>query len=184
VKLFCIIGLPGAGKTTATAGAIELLGWQETEVRETPVPHVRYGRTAVQLGRLRNEFGGTDALAMNVSPKARAFIVTRPAPLVVAEGDRLAHASFLDAAASVGRVELVFLDLPPMMARERGVARAEALRRKPQTASWFKGRATKIDNLIAAYPHVRINAARPAALVASEVASHLRAEYQEEATGK
>lgn len=188
MRLVCIVGIPGAGKSTALAGAIELLGWQETEVRETPVPHIRYldpaGRTAVQIGRVRSEFGGTDALPLNVSPQACAFVASAPAPLVVAEGDRLAHRSFLDAARTVGPIQLVWLDLPPVVARERSLARAAELDRLPQSVSWVKGRVTKIDNLVACYPHHRVDATAPAPYVAAMVASYLRPEHEEEPAGQ
>jgi hypothetical protein len=166
-----IIGMPAAGKTTALAAATELLGWRVAAHYRHPVPHVVYDNLAKQLGRVRPEMGGTDALSMSIGPKAIEWVLSRPTDLLLAEGDRLAYDAFLDAAASVGTLELVWLDVAPDLARARALARNE----KAQNLTWVKGRIRKVDNLIARRPHHRINASAPPDQVAEQVARVLAA---------
>lgn len=161
-----LVGIPGSGKTTALRNATELLGWVPGPERDEPVPHVTYDSGAVQLGRNRAEMGGTDALSMSIGPAAIDFVLSEPADLLIAEGDRLAYSAFLDAAESVGTLDLVYLDAPPYVARQRSIGRNTT----PQNVAWVKGRITKIDNLVARRAHIRLNASAPAHEVAAEVA--------------
>lgn len=167
-----VIGVPAAGKSTALARACELLGWRPIVQMSEPVPHVVYSEAdVVQIGRERALMGGTDALSMSIGPKAIDFVLTRPAELLIGEGDRLAYDGFLDACQSVGHLELVLLDLPLTVARERAIARTP----KVQNATWVRGRVTKLDNLVARRAHRRIDASRPPEQVAADLASLLAA---------
>jgi len=167
-----VIGMPGVGKSTAVATAMDLLGWQVTEERATPFAHTVYDSGAIQLGRNRAHFSGTDALSMSVSPLAVEFMRTLPAPLVLGEGDRLGTAKFLLAVAVMPDVilEVVHLEAPPQVAWQRASDRGSA-----QSWSWWRGRATKVRNLTHLLPCLTIDAARPPGAVAQDLAAVLAA---------
>lgn len=158
MRTIYIIGAPGAGKSSAVKRALELVHWgNPTEVLK-PIPHLDYGAGCIQLGRVRETgFSGTDALGMAINPKAIDFIESSPANVVIGEGDRLANAGFLSAADRAGILTLVWIDVPPEIARERARARALRLGTKEQTESWWKGRYTKTSRLAGGWPHIRID---------------------------
>lgn len=173
-ELVYLIGAPAAGKSTLMA---ELTARADRYGCSYPLPHQvladpATGETlAVELGRQRLQFPGTDTLAMNISPAACAWLrgETAPQPAVVlAEGDRLAHRGFLDAAAAGGyMVTVAYLDAPPEVLTDRCAARGSA-----QNTSWRAGRGTKALRLAGyaagAYTLIRLDSAAlpPAALAA------------------
>jgi hypothetical protein len=158
VRTIYLIGAPGAGKSSALKRALELAHWgAPTEVLK-PIPHLDYGAGCIQLGKVRdNGFSGTDALGMAINPRAIEFIESRPANVVIGEGDRLANGGFLTAADRAGILTVVWLDVPPEIARERARLRAVRLGTKEQTESWWKGRYTKTSRLAGGWPHIRID---------------------------
>jgi hypothetical protein len=145
--LVYLSGAPGAGKSTLMAELTK--GCFRVALAE-PIPHdtLSYGwqgpRLGVELGRRRETFSGTDALAMSIHPRACQWIATRPQTLVLAEGDRLATLGFLNAAVDAGyRVTLVHLSAT----LETLDARC-AQRGSKQNPTWRKGRITKANRLI------------------------------------
>jgi hypothetical protein len=117
-----------------------------------------YGAGCIQLGKVRdNGFSGTDALGMAINPRAIEFVESRPAHVVLGEGDRLANGGFLSAADRAGILTVVWIDVPPEIARERARERALRLGTKEQTESWWKGRYTKTSRLAGGWPHIRID---------------------------
>ncbi len=137
-----LIGEPGSGKSTLMAAFTDRY---EAEARTAPFAH-RVLRNAdglvigVELGKRRDNFSGTDALAMNVGPKVRAWLAEVDAAEVVCvlgEGDRLTNGRFLTECDAVVR-----LDVPEAVADERRRQRGS-----DQNASWLKGRRTKLSNL-------------------------------------
>lgn len=100
---------------------------------------------AIELGRRREAFSGTDALPMNAVIAAEQFISTsaKGYSLILGEGDRLANRRFLLGARDAGwDVTLIHLDAPaPVLdarCRDRG---------STQSAGWRAGRETKAVNL-------------------------------------
>jgi len=166
-----LIGSPGAGKSTLMTELTRGLPFIEGKVGLVAFKHYRDadGRTvAAELGAPHPLFPGTDRLSMAVSPDAIAWVQAAPAPVVIGEGDRLATRPFLEAFAEAcdGGFTLLWLDTPENTARARSAARGTA-----QNEGWQKGRRTKVNNLAAALPHVRLDGTmRPEVL-----AEHARA---------
>lgn len=151
--LVYLIGPPAVGKSTLMR---ELTRGCQREAEAKPFAHdwlydpaergVQLTRLGIELGRRRADFPGTDTLAMNVAPVARQWIATRPNPLILAEGDRLANMAFLLAAQAVGYVvNVVYLHAEPDVLDARSQQRGSA-----QNAAWRKGRTTKSSNLTTA----------------------------------
>lgn len=150
--LIYIIGEPGSGKSTLMAKFTE-------QFRREPAPsYVAHdwlldsdGKTvAVELGSRREEFSGTDALPMAVIGQACAYLQTHEAPLILAEGARLANRRFLRAALDAGyQVGLIWLDHDDT---EEWRLRRVAETGKQQNAAWIKGRKTSSYNLAMSPP--------------------------------
>jgi hypothetical protein len=101
-------------------------------------------QVAIELGKQRPQFPGTDTLAMNIAPVAKKLISS---PLVthtiLGEGDRLGFPAFLQAALDGGRqVTLVHVVAHPSVLDARCGVRGYA-----QNTAWRKGRATKASRL-------------------------------------
>lgn len=150
MNLVYLIGAPGVGKSTLMG---ELTAGCHRSPRLHPLAHdllvdVAHAEpVGVELGRHRPGFPGTDTLALNVSPVACRWVAggAGPGPLLLAEGDRLAHAGFLDAAAHGGyRVHMVHLVAPAEVIDARCAARGST-----QNEAWRRGRVTKAAGLAA-----------------------------------
>lgn len=177
MKTLYVLGYPGAGKSSAVASALRLAEVSfRTTVRD-PVPHARYigasGDEVWEIGKQRDAFSGTDALAMNIQPRAIRWVKALAtegsvAPtLLVGEGDRLATNGFLDACSGL---LVAHLSLPYETARHRSIQRAMRLGRKQQNEAWVRGRCSKVDRLASEYPCVSINAELDAPTVAALLA--------------
>lgn len=154
--LLYLVGAPGAGKSTLmralTAGC-----WRVA--KDQPVPHdalvdqAAAATVGLELGRSRPNFPGTDTLAMNISPRACAWVESGGAGrLVLGEGARLGHIAFLDAAARGGyRVVVGYVHAPPDVTDERCASRGSN-----QNPAWRRGAATRAARLAdyAAHHHV------------------------------
>lgn len=167
-----VVGIPGSGKTTLVTDALALAGLGAGVETPEPIPHVRYG-FVWHLGRHRDPFGGTDTLAMNINPKAIDFmrclagdpaasnlglhyaaIQFREPTVVVGEGDRLANTRFF---AACPNLTVVWLDTPIPEARARAARRAAEQGTAEQPIAWWKGRVTKIANLVSSRPVTRLD---------------------------
>lgn len=146
-QLLYLVGAPGVGKSTV---ARELTHpWDKTVVPTGPVPHVLLkhpvsGRLlGLELGVPRASFPGTDALAMDVGPRALTWLGSACAPFVLGEGARLATRPFLGGMAQSGvRVTLVHLRAGEELLTERWRARGSK-----QSPSWRKGAGTRAERI-------------------------------------
>lgn len=146
-----LAGEPGTGKTTAMRRftdrwlRVPLAGCPARDALADP----RTGVVgAVELGRRRGTFSGTDALPMDVVVAAEAYLrhgrAALEAPVLLAEGARLANRRFLAAAVEAGYdAHLVVLDGPAVAAARR------AARGTGQSEAWVRGAATRAARLAA-----------------------------------
>ncbi|WIC89121.1 adenylate kinase [Arthrobacter phage Ottawa] len=140
--LIYLVGEPGSGKSTAMAAATSHF---QRHPQQAPLAHdllvSEAAIEAVELGKRRGTFSGTDALPMNAITKAEELLRSTLAPVVLGEGARLGCRRFLEAAVSAGyKVHLIHLSTPHAEAQrqQRGAA---------QKDSWVKGARTRADNL-------------------------------------
>lgn len=135
-----LIGPSGAGKTTCLAAALEPV---KGSVIGKPFAHTIYASGAIQLGKMRAPFGGTDALPMDAITRVEPWLRQTGAPAVIAEGDRLANDRFFKAVIEAGwELTVVYLAVSSEKAHERRDQRGSAY-----SQDWAKGRHTKANNL-------------------------------------
>jgi hypothetical protein len=151
--LLYIVGEPAAGKSTvvdaltagldATTVSVGLLRYRVLETE----PKV------IELGVRRENFSGTDALAMNVQPEAQAWFSKQLAEQVIAEGDRLTNMKFFRSVFDSGwYLHVACLEASPLTLAQRRHSRAFMLGVEPQSDTWVKGRQTKLRNLLSKLP--------------------------------
>lgn len=183
-RLCYLIGVPGAGKSTAMAGVLAPWGEPSAEHRlpfaHRVLDHQLLG-TVVELGRHREGgYPGTDSLSMAVQPRVVAWLRDTTHTLVVGEGDRLGNIGFLDTAHGLGwEVRLAVLACLPELAAER-----RRIRGSDQNPSWLQSRQTKVYNVTkwaAARPHIRtaiVHADRPRGEIVTALRDHFFATTQ------
>lgn len=153
--LIVVCGAPGAGKSSAVSAALSGYVRAPMEGAGGPARDALFesGRlVAVELGRHRDDFPGTDTLPMNINPVACGYLASPPEapPAIVAEGARLSNRRFLTAGVEAGmRVTLLWLDNP---LADRWRAERAARLGSTQNESWARGRATAARNLAAGAP--------------------------------
>lgn len=140
MKVLYLIGEPGIGKTSAMRELTDRLG-PSVEMTK-PFAH-RMGDLWAEMGRRRGTFSGTDSLSMSVQPLAIEWLRSRPAPLVLGEGDRLGNASFFDQVSTFADLRIVGLVGAPGVA-----ARRRELRGSEQDPQWLRGRMSKVERLL------------------------------------
>jgi len=146
LDLVYIVGPPGVGKSSVMEALTDEC--DRLTALHTPVPHDvllipndddQNVDVAIELGRHRDSFSGTDALGMSIQPQAVEWIATRPHRLILGEGARLATVGFLHAARSAGyTVHLVHLG-----AQDARLAERRRGRGSDQSPVWVRGATTR-----------------------------------------
>ncbi len=159
MRIIAIGGEPASGKTTLMRALLGKLKQAHTEHIPFKAGLIRGHKFASPRGDVPwvvvlgvydtgEVFEGTDKLSMSVQPAAKKFIDDCDDDLVVIfEGDRLFNKSFLQhCIAKVGESNItatvLYTDAESTEARHK--ARGDS-----QTATFLKGRRTKINNIVA-----------------------------------
>lgn len=137
-RLLYLIGEPGVGKSTVMKEALpEPLG-----VAPSPVWHTVYPG-GIQLGRPREQFGGTDALAFNAKPIVLEWLRHWSGGGVVAEGDRLGNRKFFTALRDCGwSVDVWRCTAPEDVVEERRRKRRHIL-----SPTWVRSRRSHVERV-------------------------------------
>ena len=164
-RLCYILGSPGSGKSTLLAAALE--GVPTTKLFKLAASYcdrapmaggagsfdidTSYRVTGHQIGRAmpgeHGAFPGTDSLGMSEQPAVCSWLSTLTDQNVVAEGDRLANASFFTwIRQNAWDLDVVYLDTPANVLAERRAKRAAEVG-KGQNEAWVSGRETKCAKL-------------------------------------
>ena len=139
-KLTYLIGYPGSGKSTAMKSLLYGPFARESK----PFKHIIYKSGAVQIGDIREEYSGTDALPMNVQPVVIEWLRETEYKNIYAEGDRLGNDKFFRAVLEAGfELDIILIDITELGSRYRVVQRSG----REFNDAWFRGRLTKVDNL-------------------------------------
>jgi P-loop Nucleotide Kinase3 len=166
-RLIYLSGEPGVGKSTlmaeltaqwtrapqpATGGAPA----RDVLLADATAEGIHSRAVAVELGRRRDAFSGTDALPSTAIVAAERYLLSglaaAEAPLLLAEGARLACRRFLQAATAAGWHVTLLHMTGPATAAARRTARAARLVKPEQNPAWVRGRANAAANLAAAAP--------------------------------
>lgn len=153
MRFVYLIGAPGAGKSTVAAKLRAMSA--KSQLFLEPVPHMVQWRGGMhwyaEIGRTRDSFSGTDALAMDIINKAEQWVATKPYRRLFAEGDRLANERFFNFVIAAGyELRVCWLAASLETVEERRAARSTRLG-KAQNAGWVKGRETKAERLAELY---------------------------------
>lgn len=156
MRVVAVAGEPAAGKTSIVRAALARL--------DRPLPPVSaiglvrlhfYGPDLVVVGDYSPAaglFAGTDRLSMAVEPQARGLLAHMrgrewAAATVLIEGDRLTGLGFLEAVRALAALRVVVVTAPPEVLAERHRRRGDS-----QTATFLRGRRTKVERIRAALP--------------------------------
>lgn len=164
MKILAMVGEPATGKTTIAMKLLSKLRPGHVFKTGLLVGTFHHEDRVIVLGDYTDPsqtFGGTDRLSMAVQRDAESFMsslaLSYPTYRVFFEGDRLGNKSFLSLCKTVGELKLIVLT-----ASDIEKSRRHQVRNDSQSSKFLKGRRTKINNLISAFPDadIRVNEAR------------------------
>ena len=161
-RMIYLVGQPGSGKSTLME---KLTAPYQRLTVEQPVGHdvlidpTTGSPIGAEIGKRREHFSGTDALASAIIDKAVPCVNTRPYPLILGEGARLGNRRFMLSTLNAGyHLTLVLLDHDD--AEEWRLARSKKLKRT-QNESWVKGRRSASVNLAAEMRELQAGGVHP-----------------------
>ena len=117
-----VVGLPGAGKSSALAKA--MLNYDGGEYKTSPIKHVVFnleGKSFVHLGSLRDQYPGSDSLPYTHQPikDFLAKVFNQGESHIIAEGQRLTSSHFLEYIASWYHILVIYLEIDENTASRR-----------------------------------------------------------------
>jgi uridine kinase len=152
MKVICLMGEPGTGKTTLMKQLMDTLPGKWTKDFEfwKLVPfHANRESRVIVLGKYEEgeTFAGTDRMSMAVQPEAIKFMQYAKEhfkeTVIVFEGDRLTNQSFLEFCIDNFETSIIYLDVDAKERERRYVERGSN-----QSEQFIKGRVTKYANLM------------------------------------
>ncbi|MFA7333665.1 MAG: P-loop-containing protein [Kiritimatiellia bacterium] len=153
MKLAALIGEPASGKSTLALEVIKALPPGQT-LAHGLLRGMLHERVAV-FGSYAplEKFPGTDRLSMAVQPHAEDYLRKNSDRdfRVFFEGDRLGNVKFLTLAKSIAETKIFVLSASLETKSIRHRARGDS-----QNETFLKSRATKVKNIIAAFPDAEI----------------------------
>ena len=165
IETVYILGAPATGKTTLVKHITQ--SWVHMMDGKTPLAYRVFKDLRnkekeynIVLGKDAPVYGGTDTLnytAINSCDDLYKRFLKKSVKYVLAEGDRLATASFFELAKKYGNLHVIYLDLDEEIRIKRNQNRASLNKLSPQNITWQKGRLTKHKNLADKYNAQVIN---------------------------
>lgn len=157
ITVIGIGGEPASGKSTLVLETLRALGWPDG-FRKKKAGTLRWQESDElklivlgEYGGSAGTFGGTDRLSMAVQPDAEKVLAswasggTKDGWAVLFEGDRLFSKSFLSC---LERIESASCDWVMLYTDDPFLKERHQSRNDTQTATWLKGRATKVKKIL------------------------------------
>lgn len=166
-----LIGEPGSGKSTLMEYLTADLPYEEYD---QPFAFRRYDCGPLELGKRRDKFSGTDALALNVQPAVERWVEGILPALLLAEGDRLANDKFWAHLIELGYTLHIYQLWGPQAA-----ARQRLDRGTQQDERWIAGRVTKVTGLRKRWGGIVLPVGAPLAELAERMTDPVAAALKE-----
>lgn len=164
-RILYIVGRPGAGKSRLVAELFQGLRFVQLH---RPFAHAVYENGAVQLGEVREQYPGTDALPYQVARDVLEWLpdALKVYPLVVGEGSRLGTDAFFKSVEAAGLpLVVIHLDADAQTAKERMLLRGHRAPLPVCVHQW----ASKADRVGRKWARVALDAREPAPALAQHV---------------
>ena len=157
IRLFLIVGLPGSGKSTCLAKAMD--NYPNMDYVEKPLKHVKFqfeGRNFIHMGSLRNDYPGTDSLPRSHQPLSQflhGLWLDGFSGIIVAEGHRMTSTNLIADLSDHYDIFIIHLDCDTTTAAERVRLRGG---RDPYSELFVTRMASCINNVKKASPAGRV----------------------------
>ena len=153
-KLFLLVGIPGSGKSTCLAKAMD--NYQNSDHVMKPIKFVKFqymDKPFIHLGSLRSDYPGTDSLPRSHEPIKQFLNNVRldgsREQIIVAEGQRMTSANLLTALSDHYDIFIIHLDCYKHIAADRVLSRGG---REPYSELFVVKMASAINNVKKASP--------------------------------
>jgi len=154
MKIVCLLGEPGAGKSTLMKRLIDELdvNLRYFDAVDLVPFHTNSDRKIMVLGKYEDGevFGGTDKMSMQVQAYAVEFLdnldkntLFKDVEVILFEGDRLANSKFLEHFSEDHQLYVIYLQTSEKTRKQRFLER-----NSDQNETWLAGRNTKVQNIV------------------------------------
>ena len=172
---FLIAGIPGSGKSTCLAKAMD--NYPNMEYVKEPIKHVKFqymGKHFIHMGSLRSDYPGTDSLPRNHQPLKEVMMDMPMEQIIVGEGQRMTSANLLTALSDHYESFIIHLVCDKNIAADRVLSRGG---REPYSELFLTKMASAINKVKKASPDGRfltVDATNDSDTVASAVRNLIR----------